>query len=183
MVNLVDGETTGSQIVRRNLAKRWSASNFYIKVPQYGTLELQCQASLSYTQLQIIRDFLRQWGAPILAGWRTVAKQEKAFRYELDVKWQTLVTEKKGGRGGGGGTSDYRGRKSLESACLLMLCGVLGPKNTFATSPRTFNFFPASKGAVVQCPPAGHKVDSGFCTICAYIYVENFNADRSMLNF
>ena len=32
-------------------------------------------------------------------------------------------------------------------------------------------------------PPAGHKVDSGSCTICAYIYMENFNADRFMLNF
>ena len=47
-------------------------------------------------QLQIIRDFLRQWGPLILAGWRTIAKQEKALRYELDVKLQTLVTEKKG---------------------------------------------------------------------------------------
>ena len=43
-----------------------------------------------------ICDFLRQWGAPILASWCTIAKQEKAFRYEVDVKWQTLVTEKTG---------------------------------------------------------------------------------------
>ena len=30
--------------------------------------------------------------------------------------------------------------------------------------------------------PARHKVDTGFCTICAHIYVENLNAHRFMLN-
>ena len=90
------GDEGSTTLIREEVYKRLRPPNTVtVNIPETGALQLQTALGLTHTQLRGFRQFLSQWGAPVLQGWRKVKAQRDELKYETGTRLMKLETGKK----------------------------------------------------------------------------------------